>query len=69
VCPLNHQAYLWTLGSIRDYEKNIKNIGRKSSRYILHMRGGAFVQWIVMEVCSFVKVANIINGASFGAHI
>jgi hypothetical protein len=30
------------------------------------MRGGALIQPIVMEVCTFVKLTNIINLVNFG---
>jgi hypothetical protein len=60
-----------TLGStVRDCEK--KFIKRKiskekvKSRYISRMRGGALIQPIAMEVCTFVKVTNVINHANFG---
>jgi hypothetical protein len=44
-----------------------KNIEREQlrSRYISRIREGALIQPIAMEVCSCVRVTNVINHADF----
>jgi hypothetical protein len=53
---------------VRDCEKNIKINQKKKSKshHISRMRGGAHIQLIAMEVCTFVKVTNLINHVIFG---
>jgi hypothetical protein len=38
---------------------------KSQSRHISRMRGGALIQLIAMEVCTSVKVTNIINRVNF----
>jgi hypothetical protein len=56
---------------LRDCEKKYKKKKKKKSqsRYISRMRGGALIQPIAMEVCTSVKVTNVINHANFGGCI
>jgi hypothetical protein len=43
-----------------------KYLKKKSqSRYISHLRGGALIHLIAVEVYKFVKVTNVINLANF----
>jgi hypothetical protein len=51
----------------KNTKKYLKTIKRKKSqsRYISRMRGGALIQPIAMEVCTSVKVTNVINHANF----
>jgi hypothetical protein len=58
-----------TLGSAgtRFREKKIYILKEKShSLYISRMHGGAPIQPVAMEVCTFVKVPNVMKRANFG---
>jgi hypothetical protein len=52
---------------LREKNTKKKNIKRKKSqsRYISRMRGGAHIQPIAMEVCTSVKITNVINRVNF----
>jgi hypothetical protein len=57
---------------LRDCEKKIQKKNKEISKekksqscYISRMRGGALIQPIVMEVCTSVKVTNVINRVNF----
>jgi hypothetical protein len=54
---------------VRDCEKNIiKKISKEKVTKSLYFTyaWGALIQPIAMEVCTFVKVTNVINHANFG---
>jgi hypothetical protein len=57
-----------TLGStgtrLREYIF-FKTREKSQNRYISHMRGGAHIQPIAMEVCALVEVTNVTNNANF----
>jgi hypothetical protein len=60
-----------TLGStaarLREKKVQKDDITRRKSqsRYISHMRGGALIQPIAVEVCTSVQISNVINHANF----
>jgi hypothetical protein len=61
LCAAGFDRYVFA----RKYTKT--NIERKPrSRYISRVHGGALIQVIAMEVCTFFKVTNFINLADFG---
>jgi hypothetical protein len=46
-------------------KKKISKEKKSQSRYISRMRGGALIQPIAIEVCTSVKVTNVINRVNF----
>jgi hypothetical protein len=42
---------------------------KSQGRYISRMHGGALMQLIAMEVCTFVKVTDFYNHANFCVHV
>jgi hypothetical protein len=51
----------------KNTKKRKNYLKRKKSRsgYISHMRGGALIQPIAIEVCTSVQVTNVINHVNF----